>query len=226
MNNTITVRRTLLIYIIVAVLLFCLLTSNTSIAEAKKKHQQKSDDTKANAAEPASNQNDCAAPCGTPFPPGETATTTLDNNPATPTPSTPPTTIPPFIIGDDRGGGHHSSQSGSKGKNLVNIPSKQTDFPDNNVNVIQVYVTSAKKDIIGAYHVRGEITNNGSDPLQFVKVTAHLYDGSGQPVAVTTCCYADPHDIEPGHTSTFDSFAQEDVISGTPTSYRLSFDWR
>jgi hypothetical protein len=58
--------------------------------------------------------------------------------------------------------------------------------------------------------------------LQFVKVTAHLKDESGQLVAVTTCCYADPSDIDSGHTSTFDSFAQKDDISGTPTSYRLS----
>jgi hypothetical protein len=215
MNNNITIKRTL-IYIIVAVLLFCLFTSNISIAEAKKKHQQKSDD--ANAAKPADKPKDCVNTCGvTPAPAGETAATVpQDENPPT----------PPIIIGDDRGG-HHSSQSGSKGKNLAQILSKPTDFPDNDVNAIQVYVTSANKDIIGAYHVRGEIKNLSNDTtLQFVKVTAHLYDGSGQPVAVTTCCYADPHDIEPGHTSTFDSFAQEDVISGTPTSYRLSFDWR
>jgi hypothetical protein len=218
MNNKITVKQAFLIYIIVAALLFCLFTSNTSIAEAKNKHQQKSDDAKVNSAKPGDKPKDCVNTCGaTPAPAGETAATVpQDENPPTP---------PTIIIGADRGG-HHSSQSESKGKNLVQIPSKPTDFPDNNVNIIQVYVTSAKKDIIGAYHVRGEITNNGSDPLQFVKVTAHLYDGSGQPIAVTTCCYADPHDIEPGHTSTFDSFAQEDVISGTPTSYRLSFDWR
>jgi hypothetical protein len=225
MNNNVTIKRTL-IYIIVAVLLFCLFTSNISIAEAKKKHQQKSDDTKVNSAEPAGNQNDCAAPCGTPFPPGETAATTIPSDSNPPTPPSLPTTIPPLIIGDDKGG-HRSSQSGSKGKNLVQIPSKPTDFPDNDVNAIQVYVTSANKDIIGTYHVRGEIKNLSNDTtLQFVKVTAHLYDGSGQPVAVTTCCYADPHDIEPGHTSTFDSFAQKDEISGTPASYRLSFDWR
>lgn len=49
---------------------------------------------------------------------------------------------------------------------------------------------------------------------------------AGQPVGVTTCCYADPSDIEPGHTSTFDSFAQKDEISGTPSSYKISFDWQ
>jgi hypothetical protein len=110
---------------------------------------------------------------------------------------------------------------------LTQIPSEATDFPKNDQNAVETHVTSAKKDSIGAYHVRGEIKNLSNDTtLQFVKVTAHLYDVSNQPVAVTTCCYADPTDIEPGHTSTFDSFAQEDEISGIPTSYRLSFDWR
>jgi hypothetical protein len=111
--------------------------------------------------------------------------------------------------------------------NLTQLPSEPTDFPNNDQKAVETHVTSAKKDSIGSYHVIGEIKNLSNDTtLQFVKVTAHLYDGSGQPVAVTTCCYADPMDIEPGHTSTFDSFAQEDVISGTPTSYRLSFDWK
>ena len=37
---------------------------------------------------------------------------------------------------------------------------------------------------------------------------------------------ADPMDIEPGHTSTFDSFATEEEISGDATSFRLPFDPR
>lgn len=114
----------------------------------------------------------------------------------------------------------------SGGKSLSQVPSTTTDFPGNDQSAVEVHVTSAKKDIIGAYHVRGEIKNLSNDTLQFVKVTAHLYDASGQPVGVTTCCYADPSDIEPGHTSTFDSFAQKDEISGTPSSYKLSFDWQ
>jgi hypothetical protein len=130
----------------------------------------------------------------------------------------------------DRTSGSHGSHSNSgseKYNGFAQIPSVTTDFPDNDKNAIEVHVTSANKDSIGSYHVRGEIKNLSNDTtLQFVKVTAHLNDESGQPVAVTTCCYADPNDIEPGHTSTFDSFAQKDEISGTPTSYRLSFDWR
>jgi hypothetical protein len=223
MNNNMTVKRTLLIYIIVAALLFCVFTSNVTIAEAKKKHQQKSDDTKVNAAKPADGPKDCVNTCGvTPAPSGETAVAVPPSIPISPS----PTIVQP---GDGGGGGgrHHTSISEFKGKSLAQIPSKPTDFPDNDVSAIQVYATSANKDIIGAYHVRGEIKNLSNDTtLLFVKVTAHLYDESGQPVAVTTCCYADPHNIEPSYTSTFDSFAQEDEISGTPTSYRLSFDWR
>jgi hypothetical protein len=116
-----------------------------------------------------------------------------------------------FTTGDR----HHSSGS-SKGKSLTQIPSEPTDFPDNDQNAIEVHVTSAKKDIIGAYHVRGEIKNVSNDTLQSVQITAHFFDGSGQPVAATTCCYTTLGDIDPGHTSTFDSFAQEQEISGVP----------
>jgi hypothetical protein len=125
---------------------------------------------------------------------------------------------------------HHRSHSNSgsgKYSGLAQIPSVATDFPGNAKNAIEVHVTSAKKDSKGSYHIRGEIKNLSTDTtLQFVKVTAHLNDERGQPIAVTTCCYADPSDIEPGLTSTFDSFAQKDETSGKPTSYRLSFDWR
>ena len=37
---------------------------------------------------------------------------------------------------------------------------------------------------------------------------------------------ADPSNIEPGHTSVFDSFAMKYTLSAIPSSYRLSFDWR
>jgi hypothetical protein len=135
----------------------------------------------------------------------------------------------------DGGGSHHSKHhngssfstvKGSKHSRLIQIPSVATDFPDNDQRAIEVHVTSAKKDIIGSYHIVGEIKNLSNDTLQFVQVTGHLYDANGQPVGVTTCCYATPSDIEPGHTSTFDSFAQKDQISGKPTSFKLSYDWQ
>ena len=108
---------------------------------------------------------------------------------------------------------------------LLQIPSNATDFPNNDPKVIQVQVTSAKKDIIGDYHIVGEITNTGNDTLSFVQVTVHLYDASNRLIGDSTCCYTTPTNIDAGHTSTFDSFVTSDHINGTPVSYRLSFDW-
>lgn len=60
------------------------------------------------------------------------------------------------------------------------MPSNNTDFPNNNPNTIQLHVTSAKKNIIGDYHVTGEIVNAGNDTIQSVKVIVHTYDGSNR----------------------------------------------
>jgi hypothetical protein len=105
---------------------------------------------------------------------------------------------------------------------LRQIPSNYTDYSGNNPNIIQVHVTSAKKDIIG---VTGEIMNKGNDTLNSVLVTVHFYDSSGNLVADTACCYTTPTDRDPGHTATFDSFAMSNQISGKPVSFRLSYDW-
>jgi hypothetical protein len=113
----------------------------------------------------------------------------------------------------------------AKSGGLKQLPSETTDFPNDDPNAIEIHVTTAKKDIIGAYHVKGEIKNLGEDILSYVRVTAHFYDENNQTVGVTTCCYADPSDIEPTHTSTFDSFALKDDMSDKPKSFRLSFDW-
>jgi hypothetical protein len=81
-------------------------------------------------------------------------------------------------------------------------------------------MSNAKRDIIGSYHVRGEVKNLGNDTLQFVN------DAANQPIGNTGYCYTDPDSIEPGHTSTFDSFTSKDEMSGKPTSYKLSFEWQ
>ena len=65
----------------------------------------------------------------------------------------------------------------------------------------------------------------GEETLQYVKVTAHFYDSENQTVGVTSCCYTEPSDIDPKHTATFDSFAQENEMSGDATDFRLSYDW-
>ena len=109
---------------------------------------------------------------------------------------------------------------------LKQIPSEPTDFPGSNPDAVQVDVASANKDSIGAYHVRGTIKNLGDSNLEFVKVTGIFYDTDNKTVGVTTCCYTDPDSIEPGRTASFDSFAQEIEVSGTPTSFRISIDWQ
>jgi hypothetical protein len=114
---------------------------------------------------------------------------------------------------------------GSSSFELTQIPSKATDFPGNDQSKIQVHITSAKKDIIGSYHVMGELTNNGNSTIHNVMVTAHFYDANNGLVGVSTCCYTTPISIEPGHTATFDSFVQKSDYSGTPVSFRLSYDW-
>jgi len=118
-----------------------------------------------------------------------------------------------------------SKNQDSKSSDLKQLLSEATDFPGDDPNAVDVHVTSAKKDSIGDYHVIGEIKNLSQDPLTYVKVTAHFYDSDNQTVGITTCCYADPTDIEPNHTSTFDSFADSKEMLGTPKSFKLSFDW-
>jgi hypothetical protein len=206
--------KTVLLSSLVVLVLVTLMTSQTA-AIAKKDQQPKQ------AVGNPSAGND--QPTSSPPPTDDGKNAPTDNGKNAPTINE---RIDIFIHGKK----HHDSHSNSdseKYNGLTQIPSVTTDFPDNDKNAIEVHATSANKDSIGSYHVRGEIKNLSNDTtLQFVKVTAHLNDESGHPVAVTTCCYADPSDIEPGHTSTFDSFAQKDEISGTPNSYRLSFDWR
>jgi hypothetical protein len=126
--------------------------------------------------------------------------------------------------GSGNSGGSHYVGSGSS-SSLTQIPSKATDFPNNDSSAIQVHITSAKKDTIGSYHVLGEITRNGNTPIQNVMVTVHLYDANNGLVGVSTCCYTTPINIEPGHTATFDSFVQKSDYTGTPASFRLSYDW-
>ena len=111
------------------------------------------------------------------------------------------------------------------GSGLNQIPSEPTDFPSNDPNAIEIHVIGAKKDSQGDYYVKGEIKNLSNNTLEVARVTGHFYDNDNQTVGVTSCCYTEPSDIEPGHTAIFDSFALKDDMSGTPTSYRLSFTW-
>jgi hypothetical protein len=108
---------------------------------------------------------------------------------------------------------------------IEQIPSESTDYPGNNPDVIKVNVTGANKDPMGHYRVIGVIKNLDNKTLEDVMVTGHFFDDKNQTVGVTECCYTNPTDIQPGHTATFDSFVSEEDITGTPTSFKLSFNW-
>jgi len=112
----------------------------------------------------------------------------------------------------------------SRGGDLKQIPSEITDYPDNNPNAIEVKTFKASKDIIKTWHVRGEVTNKGTDTLEYVKVTAHLFDSNSQPIG-TAWTYVDPTSLESGHTGNFEALVDAKELSEKPTTYRLSFDW-
>lgn len=109
---------------------------------------------------------------------------------------------------------------------IFQIPSEPTDFPGNNQDLVDILFVKANKDSIDNYHVLGSIKNVGTETLNSVRVTAHFFDKDLNPIGITTCCYADPSDIEPQHTSAFDSFVSADSMIGEPSYFRLSFDWR
>ena len=78
---------------------------------------------------------------------------------------------------------------------LKQIPSEPTDYPGSDPNAVKVDVSSANKDSIGNYHIRGAIKNLDNIDLEFVRVTGFFYDNDNQTVGVTSCCYSDPSNI-------------------------------
>ncbi len=113
----------------------------------------------------------------------------------------------------------------SESTDIIQIPSEATDFPENNQETLEILFSKATSSS-DSVHVIGSIKNTGPNTLKYVDVTAHFFDENNQTVGVTTCCNADPKDIEPGHTSSFDSFSSSDQMSGEPRYFRLSFDWQ
>jgi hypothetical protein len=85
-------------------------------------------------------------------------------------------------------------------------------------------MTSARQNFFGNYELTGELTNVGNLTLQFVQVTAHLYDSSGNLVGDATG-YTSPSNLDPGHTGTINIFTSQNTIAGTPSGFRLSYDW-
>lgn len=121
---------------------------------------------------------------------------------------------------------HLSPVYASTESEITQIPSELTDYPGNNNETLQILFSKATISDNDSVHVIGSIKNVGQQTLQSVDVTAHFFDADNNTVGVTTCCYADPSDIEPAHTSSFDSFSSSEQMLGEPKYYRLSFDWQ
>lgn len=119
-----------------------------------------------------------------------------------------------------------SANASTESDNIIQIPSEPTDFPGNNQDILEIMFAKATISSSDAVHVTGSIKNTGQNTLRYVDVTAHFFDENNKTVGVTTCCYADPEDIEPGHTSSFDSFSNAEQMIGEPKYFRLSFDWQ
>jgi hypothetical protein len=75
---------------------------------------------------------------------------------------------------------------------------------------------------IGAYHIVGEVTNQGSQKATFVKVSAAFYNSSDIVVAADFT-YSDPKDLEPGQTAPFEIVVTSaPIISNEITSASLN----
>lgn len=70
----------------------------------------------------------------------------------------------------------------------------------------------------------GEVENNGTEPVEFVQVTANFYDGNGGIVG-TESTYSDPSDLGPGMKAPFKIY----LLSGSPTedsaTYEFTIQW-
>jgi hypothetical protein len=140
--------------------------------------------------------------------------------------------------GGDSGSSSFDSNSGSGGSSdllqqtqsnalLQQIPSNITDFPSpSDASTIQLTFLKPSKDLVDAYHIRGEIKNMGNDSLSFVKVKSHFYDNNMNIVAIESG-YTDPEELGPGQTGDFDIILMKDDYGSTPpTFFKLSYEWR
>lgn len=120
-----------------------------------------------------------------------------------------------------------AKKSSSSSKSLGQIPSNSTDFPSpEDASAIQPTFLKANKDIIGAYHIKGEIKNISNDTLSFVEVKSHFYDANMNIIAIENG-FTDPTDLSPGQVGNFDIMLMKDNYGSTPPAFfKLSYDWR
>jgi hypothetical protein len=70
----------------------------------------------------------------------------------------------------------------------------------------------------------GEVENNGTEPVEYVKVAVTFYDGSGNVVG-TENTYADPSDLAPGMKSPFKILISNDSVIEVIETYDFTISW-
>jgi hypothetical protein len=81
---------------------------------------------------------------------------------------------------------------------------------------LKLSIGDSHLDDIGAYHVVGEVTNQGSERATFVKVSGAFYNSSNAVVAADFT-YTDPDNLEPGQAASFE------IIVNAPTANDITF---
>jgi hypothetical protein len=79
---------------------------------------------------------------------------------------------------------------------------------------------SSHTDILGYYHVVGEVQNTGGQAATFVKVVGTFYDVSGKVVAAELI-YTSPSDLTPGQIAPFEMIVVDTAQSAKISSYLL-----
>jgi hypothetical protein len=70
----------------------------------------------------------------------------------------------------------------------------------------------------------GEVENNGTEPVEYVKVAVTFYDGSGNVVG-TENTYADPSDLAPDMKSPFKILISNDSVIEVIETYDFTILW-
>jgi hypothetical protein len=91
---------------------------------------------------------------------------------------------------------------------------------DNNKN-IPILSSSSFKDTLGSFHIVGELKNNSTDPLDFVKVVSTFYDDTGKIVG-TDFPYANIKILRSGEKSSFALILNDAQQSDKVSTYKLS----
>ena len=70
----------------------------------------------------------------------------------------------------------------------------------------------------------GEVENNGTEPVEFVKVAVTFYDSTGNVVG-TENTYADPSDLRPGMKAPFKILLTSDSVIADTATYGFTISW-